>query len=139
VLHVDAGDARQVVLRGTIDLVVVWPGGEVDVLDYKSARGPDPSPYAFQLDVYAHAARARFGIEALGARLRTGILFLGGDAGSPGWREPSAPADVELRLARLGTDLIEARWRDEFPPAPRTVCDELHCGFRLACFARTDG
>ncbi len=148
VLHVDAGGAeaaadtsRHVVLRGTIDLVVVWPNGDVDVLDYKSARGPDAAPYAFQLDVYAHAARERFGMqgtEALGARLRTGILFLGGDAGSPGWRDPSAPADVERRLARLGTDLVEARWRDEFPSAPRTVCDELHCGFRLACFAKTE-
>ncbi len=134
----DASASRHVVLRGTIDLVVVWPGGDVDVLDYKSARGPEAAPYAFQLDVYAHAARARFGTERDGARLRTGILFLGGDAGSPGWREPSAPADVERRLARLGTDLVEARWRDEFPPAARTVCDELKCGFRLACFARTE-
>jgi ATP-dependent helicase/nuclease subunit A len=147
VLHVQAGSgsdaedaadtSRHVVLRGTIDLVVVWPSGDVDVLDYKSARGPDAAPYAFQLDVYAHAARARFarhGTGALGGRLRTGILFLGGDAGSPGWRDPSAPADVERRLARLGTDLVEARWRDEFPPASRAVCDELHCGFRLACW-----
>jgi ATP-dependent helicase/nuclease subunit A len=144
VLHVDAGcdprdaegpsrdgrDARAVVLRGTIDLVVLWPDGSVDVLDYKSARGPDAEPYAFQLDVYAHAARARW---PNAPRLRTGIVFLGGSAAEPSWREPRAARDLERDLAALGSDLVLARWRDEFPAAALSVCHELHCGYRVAC------
>ena len=143
VLHVEAGGmngqmdnggSRAIVLRGTIDLVVVWPDGSVDVLDYKSARGPDAAPYAFQLDVYAHAARARW---PDAPRLRTGIVFLGGSAREPSWREPRPAVDLERDLARLGNDLVLARWRDVFPAADLSVCHELHCGYRVACHPRS--
>ncbi len=55
VLSVASNDVT-VTLRGAMDLVVGWPNGDVDVVDYKRARGPDTRPHAFQLDVYALAA-----------------------------------------------------------------------------------
>src|SRR6185436_6635119 len=59
VLGIDDGVGRTVTLRGSMDLVVVWPNGGVDVVDYKSAREPvgargaigSTTSYAFQLDV----------------------------------------------------------------------------------------
>ena len=145
VLHVAAASAaasptdepRHVVLRGTIDLVVVWPNGDVDVLDYKSARGPDAAPYAFQLDVYAHAARARFGQVG---RLRTGILFLGGDAGAPGM------ARAERRSRRRASSRHPRRRPRRSALARRVSAGRPHpsatsstAASRLACFAPRDG
>jgi ATP-dependent helicase/nuclease subunit A len=124
------GDAeRAVTLRGSMDLVVVWPDGDVDVVDYKSARGGETSSYAFQLDVYALAARERFPAR----RLRTGLSFLGGGRGEPVWRELRPEAEVRSRIAELGSRLVRARWSDSFPRVAIERCEVIHCGFIGRC------
>ena len=102
VLPIEDEAGRAVSLRGSMDLVVVWPDGVVDVVDYKSARSGDTDSYAFQLDVYALAARARFP-EA--KRLRAGLAFLGAGTGEPGWRDLPSEHDVRARITRLGAEL----------------------------------
>ena len=130
VLPIEDREGRAVTLRGSMDLVVVWPDGAVDVVDYKSARGGDPESYAFQLDIYALAARERYP-EA--PRLRVGLSFLGAGTGEPVWRA-LAPGDVvRSRVAELGAKLITARWRDAFPRVAMDKCESIHCGFIGRC------
>ena len=130
VLPIEDLEGRAVTLRGSMDLVVVWPDGAVDVVDYKSARSGDPESYAFQLDIYALAARDRYP-EA--TSLRVGLSFLGAGTGEPVWR-PLAPGDVvRSRVGELGAKLIAARWRDAFPRVPIAKCESIHCGFIGRC------
>ena len=130
VLEVIDAEARAVTLRGSMDLVVLWPGGSVDVVDYKSARSGDTDGYGFQLDVYALAAAARYP-EA--TRLRAGLAFLGGGTGEPVWRERNAEADVRARIGALGSDLVNARWSNSFPRVAMDRCASIHCGFIGRC------
>jgi hypothetical protein len=130
VLGVDDEAGRSVTLRGSMDLVVVWRDGSVDVVDYKSARSGDVETYAFQLDVYALAARAMF---PDAPRLRAGLVFLGGGSGEPIWRPVPAERDVRARLAGLGDRLVDARWSESFPRVAIARCEVIHCGFIGRC------
>lgn len=131
VLPVADAEGREVVLRGSMDLVVSWPDGAVDVVDYKSARGGDSAPYAFQLDVYALALRA---LHPEASRLRAGLVFLGGSgAAEPVWRELPDPDAVRARLSRLGASLVEARWTGAFPRVALERCESIYCGFIGRC------
>jgi hypothetical protein len=122
-----AGGPR-VLLRGTMDLVVKWKDGTIDVVDYKRARGPDPAPYAFQLDVYALAVHQLFGVGA-----RTGLVFLGGKSAEPIFRAPRDPGAVTHYLASLGGALTNARWSRVFPRVPVEACHEIVCGYVGRC------
>ena len=130
VLSLPDAEGRVLVLRGSIDLLVRWPDGHVDIVDYKRARGPVVAPYAFQLDVYLLAAREIF--PDAGA-MRAGIVFLGGDASEPAWCT-SSPADaVRARLVALGRELVLARWSETYPRVEPPVCRALHCGYVGLC------
>lgn len=133
VLGVDDDAGRTVTLRGSMDLVVVWPDGSVDVVDYKSARSGDVETYAFQLDVYALAARAMF---PAAPRLRAGLVFLGGGNGEPIWKSLPAEREVRARLAALGDRLVDARWSESFPRVAIERCEMIHCGFIGRCHSR---
>jgi hypothetical protein len=132
VLGVDDAAGRTVTLRGSMDLVVVWPNGAVDVVDYKSARSGDVDTYAFQLDVYALAARASF---PDASPLRAGLVFLGGGNGEPTWRALAPERDVRVRLAALGDRLVDSRWTESFPRVAIERCESIHCGFIGRCHA----
>lgn len=136
VLPVRDDEGREVVLRGNMDLVVTWPDGSVDVVDYKSARGGESAPYAFQLDVYALAARA---MRADAPRLRAGLVFLGGAAGRPVWRDLPAADAIRSRLSVLGARLVLARWSDAFPRVAIERCEAITCGFIGRCHADVAG
>lgn len=126
---------RTLALRGTIDLLVRWPDGAVDVVDYKRARGPSPEPYAFQLDVYALAAADAFAEPA--TRVRSGILFLGGDPSKPRWRtqehDAASAHATRDRLVALAARLVEARWAERFPRVAKTTCKTIRCGYVSLC------
>jgi ATP-dependent helicase/nuclease subunit A len=132
VLPVMDGEGRTVTLRGSMDLVVEWPDGAVDVVDYKSARGGSGSAdgYAFQLDVYALAARARF---PDAPRVRAGLSFLGGGSGEPVWRDLPSEREIRARISSLGAELVAARWRSSFPRVAIERCEKIHCGFIGRC------
>jgi ATP-dependent helicase/nuclease subunit A len=123
-------DGHTLALRGTIDLLVEWPDGNVDVIDYKRARGKNPASYAFQLDAYALAARMFFPEAKV---IRTGIVFLGGDASEPRWSEPADPERTRKTLFRLASRLIESRQSETFPRVPIARCKELRCGYASLC------
>jgi ATP-dependent helicase/nuclease subunit A len=124
------GGERVVTLRGSMDLVVAWPDGDVDVVDYKSARSGNTSSYAFQLDVYALAARALF---PTAPRLRAGLSFLGGGSGEPVWRTLRPEAEIRGRIEELGDGLVRARWANAFPRVAIDRCESIHCGFIGRC------
>jgi ATP-dependent helicase/nuclease subunit A len=124
----DAG--RVVSLRGSVDLVVLWPDGAVDVVDYKRARGPSPAPYAFQLGVYALAVRDFVRDDKA---LRAGIVFLGGARAEPAWL---ADLDVDAQrreIAALGELVMEARWSGRFPRVELERCRAIRCGYVRSC------
>jgi ATP-dependent helicase/nuclease subunit A len=130
VMDVDGGEGRAVWLRGTIDLLVLWPDGSVDVLDYKRARGPSVAPYAFQLGVYALAAQR---VAGAGAAVRAGVVFLGGPRAEPAWL-PAVDGDrLRAEISTLGARLVEARWSGSFPRATIDVCRSIGCGYVRHC------
>lgn len=130
VMDVVDAEGRAVVLRGTIDLLVAWPDGSVDVIDYKRARGPSARPYAFQLSVYALAAREIFP----GApRIRRGIIFLGGTSAEPAWLEDADLGAFRASMVELGARFVEARFREEFRPVAAPACRAIDCGFMPLC------
>jgi len=126
------------VLRGSMDLVVVWPDGTVDVVDYKSARSGAAGAYGFQLDVYALATRSLF---PDAPRLRAGLVYLGGAsaAAEPKWRALPDDAEVRARLAAMGHRLVEARWSGSFPRVALDRCEAIYCGFIGRCHASARG
>jgi ATP-dependent helicase/nuclease subunit A len=130
VLRVDGAGGRTVALRGSIDLLVTWPDGSIEVVDYKRARGPSSDPYAFQLDLYLLAAR---GLYPRAPRMRAGIVFLGGDAGEPVWRVARDPARMRAHLAELATKLVLARWTESFPRVAPPRCRAIRCGYFRSC------
>ena len=131
VLDLRDAEKRSVTLRGTIDLLVRWRDGAVDVIDYKRARAASVDAHALQLDAYALAARALFPATT---RLRAGVLFLGGAAEEPVWRDAVDPdPDVAGRLASLGARLVEARWSERFPREPLATCRKIRCGYVRYC------
>lgn len=122
---------RALVLRGSMDLVVVWEDGSVDVVDYKSARGAGENAYAFQLDVYALAAREMY---PSARRLRAGLVYLGGNAGAePVWRTIPDEDEVRSRIAGMAGRLVEARWTGSFPRVELSSCEAIFCGFIGRC------
>jgi ATP-dependent helicase/nuclease subunit A len=132
-LPIEDEAGRAVMLSGSIDLVVEWRDGLIDVVDYKSARSSATENYAFQLAVYALAAGARF---RDAARVRTGIAFLGDSGGDPVWRELPEEREVRARISKLGSELVDARWSDSFPRVAITRCERIHCGFIGRCHPR---
>ena len=124
------GEPRALALRGTIDLLIVWSDGSVDVVDYKRARGNEPGVYAFQLEAYVLAARAAF---PAAPRIRAGIVFLGGDPSMPRWSEPTEPERTRKMLCRLAARLVEAKRAEAFPRVPLARCKELRCGYAALC------
>ncbi len=136
VLPIEDEEGRAVSLRGNMDLVVSWPDGSVDVVDYKSARSGTTDAYAFQLDVYALAARVR---HPGATRLRAGLAFLGAGTGEPIWRELPAEDDVRRRVAKLGAALVTSRWSESFPRVEIERCEAIYCGFIGRCHPRRDG
>ena len=130
VLSIPDAEGRTIALRGSIDLLVVWPDGRADIIDYKRARGPSAEPYAFQLDVYQLAAESMLPTET---RIRAGIIFLGGDAAEPMWCTQVRSEDVRARLGALGAQLVRARWTETFPRVEPPRCRAIHCGFMSLC------
>jgi ATP-dependent helicase/nuclease subunit A len=133
VLPIEDEAERAVSLRGSMDLVVTWPDDTIDVVDYKSARagsGAKLASYAFQLDVYALAARVLFPSRA---RYRAGIAALGGGSAEPTWRELPDEDEVRTRIASLGERLVVARWSDAFPRVAIDRCESIYCGFIGRC------
>jgi len=121
----------EVKLRGTIDLIVRWPNGDVDVIDYKRARGPDATLHAFQLDLYTLAVHQAFPEAKV---IRRGVVFLGGDAEEPAWLPEADRESVAHDVAHLGANLARARMADSFERAPIAVCERIRCGFIERCY-----
>ncbi len=135
VVRVDAGDGREIAVRGAIDLLVAWPDGRVDVLDYKRARGPSPAPYALQLAVYSLAVREMF---PSATAIRAGILFLGGDPSEPTWLTLDPPEALRARVASLALALAEARGSTRFARVAVDRCRALGCGYVSLCHPDTE-
>jgi ATP-dependent helicase/nuclease subunit A len=135
VLSLEAAD-KTVLLRGTIDVLVRWPDGSVDVVDYKRAAVPSAEPYAFQLDAYVLAAHA---LEPHARVVRAGLVFLGGAAAEPIWKASSEVAVVRGRIAALAAALVEARWANVFPRVEPARCDKVRCGYAGLCYPAREG
>jgi ATP-dependent helicase/nuclease subunit A len=130
VLRLHDREGRTLVLRGTVDLLVSWPDGSVDVIDYKRARVANAEPYGLQLDAYVLAA----GELAPGAKaVRAGLVFLGSGSPEPIWRAATDPGTLRERLASLGERLVEARWRESFAHVEQARCEAIRCGYVELC------
>ncbi|WP_437727835.1 UvrD-helicase domain-containing protein [Sorangium sp. So ce861] len=135
-----AGERRgaRLALSLAIDLVVLHPGGLVDVIEVKRARPrADLAPYELRLRAYALALRRRHPDRPI----RAGVLFLGAEV-EPVWLKGSGPmgaiadeehARFERELARLAERFSEATAEGRFDGVPIEACRRLRCGFVRAC------
>ncbi|WP_437614839.1 UvrD-helicase domain-containing protein [Sorangium sp. So ce834] len=135
-----AGERRgaRLALSLAIDLVVLHPGGLVDVIEVKRARPrADLAPYELRLRAYALALRRRHPDRPV----RAGVLFLGAEV-EPVWLKGSGPmgaiadeehARFERELARLAERFSEAAAEGRFDGVPIEACRRLRCGFVRAC------
>ncbi len=131
----DAGE-RSVVVRGTIDRVVVWPGGRVDVVHYKSGwREEATAPPALQLEVYALAALSLF---PECTELRAGWVTLDPDA-PPRWLDGFSEDAARMRVASLAPRLVEAQWTERFERVALGRCAAISCGFVHRCHPSSSG
>jgi hypothetical protein len=121
--------ARTIAVRGAIDLLVEWPDRTVDVIDYKSARGPSPEPYALQLAIYTLAARAML---PNATTIRAAVVFLGGDDAEPRWLALDPPEALRAHALSLAVRIGSAR-DDGFPRVAVERCRELRCGYVGIC------
>jgi len=136
-VHLPVGEGRTALFRGSMDLVVALAGAaglELEVVDYKRARGPELLPYELQLELYALAARSLFP-EAI--RVRAGVVFLGGEPGSPVWLPEGERGALEARVADTVAALSEARWLNVFPRASLPRCEAIACGYVGRCHPRS--
>ncbi|MCL2778634.1 MAG: UvrD-helicase domain-containing protein [Polyangiaceae bacterium] len=131
----NGANVKSVTLQGNIDLVVKWPDGSLDVVDYKSGRNApfasaQPNRYALQLDSYALAARTT---DRSVSHVRAGLVFLGGGAAEPVWCAVSAEKTIVDRIIGLGDALVRARHTRQFPREPLARCEAIYCGFIGRC------
>ncbi|HMJ52190.1 MAG TPA: UvrD-helicase domain-containing protein [Polyangiaceae bacterium] len=121
-------------LRGTIDLLVAFPDGSAEIVDYKSAWQDDAADPTFQLRAYALAAQHLCAL----APIRVGVLDLGSTDPTPSFSslEHETLAAFADHLASLRGPFLAARSSDRFPGVPRARCEQLGCGFLAACHDR---
>jgi ATP-dependent helicase/nuclease subunit A len=135
---------RRLLLHGTADVRVAWPDGRIDVIEVRAGRPREGlAKEAFALRAAA-LATARSHPEA---RVRAGILFLGG-AAEPVFLRGSGPEGSldEAEMARFETDLgtiagryAEARYDDRWEATPVATCRKLGCGFVGSCHGAAAG
>jgi ATP-dependent helicase/nuclease subunit A len=135
-------EGRELLLRGSLDLVVRWPDGAIDVIDYKHARVAAEGTHALLLDACALGAWALFGAnptaparpEPRSPKIRVGIVALGEGAAEPRWRTSTESAEaIAARIAALGQKLVEARWNERFARAEVSTCHAIRCGYLRYC------
>lgn len=124
--------ARQLLVRGAVDIRVGYADGRVDLVDVE-ARGAlaGLAPHAFGL----HAAALAAAKGTPNASVRAGVLFLDG-APEPGFMSalgPEEQARFDKELSSLAQRFAEARYDDRWEPVPVAACRRLRCGFVEAC------
>jgi ATP-dependent helicase/nuclease subunit A len=116
-------------LRGTVDLLVAFPDGSADVIDYKSSGSQGPAR-DFQLRAYGLAARRRYDVSPV----RAAIVDLSSpDEPAPRELDEADHARFESRLLDLRAAFVAARSHAHFGGLDRVECEALRCGFIRAC------
>ncbi len=113
-------------VRGRVDRVDRLPGGEYELIDYKTGRPRSAEALAddVQLSLYTVAAREAWGLEASrGAYLYLlddAKVAIAGDAGRADW------------IRAVATEVAEGIRSQEFEPTPSlSACG--FCDYRMAC------
>jgi hypothetical protein len=125
-------------LRGSIDLLVVRADGQVDIIDYKSARGPNAETYRFQLEVYRLAA-TQLGLCAQAGIVRAGVVFLGGADAEPVFLDLPSVDELMEKVGTATRLLLEARGQGHFLRVDVPVCESIHCGYLGRCHPEGSG
>lgn len=116
-----------VLVTGSMDLVVTWPDGNLDVIDYKRSKLHSIERYRTQVALY----RAAVQDAAPAARVRAGLWSL----------EDTAPhffSEEETASASAEVDAVLPRFlRESHAPdtsrQPESYCLRIRCGFRPRC------
>jgi ATP-dependent helicase/nuclease subunit A len=131
---------EQLLLRGTIDLLVAFSDRSADVIDYKSSgRNADPSGIVesardFQLRAYGLAARRAYDLTPV----RAAIVDLSSPAEpAPAMLDENDHARFESRLLELRAAFVAARSHADFHGRARDQCAALRCGFIRACHGQS--
>lgn len=130
-----------VLLRGTIDLVVVRSLSDrtrIEIVDYKSGPEKDIGRYELQLRAYAAAcARGALGPIAPVTRpveIVAGVAFLGGGSGEPRWLAGDAGSEASIAtIDAIADRLLRARLHEQWPGIEPPGCVAIRCGFFPFC------
>ena len=121
-------------LRGTIDLLVAFPDGSAEIVDYKSTWQKEDADPPFQLRAYALAVHRLHGFSPV----RVAVLNLASTEPAVSFvvLESEALRTFEDHLGELRAGFLSARSSDHFPGVETTRCQSLQCGFMTACHRR---
>jgi DNA helicase-2/ATP-dependent DNA helicase PcrA len=116
---------HEVIITGRIDQVNRMPGGEVEIVDYKTGRPRDEKKAGADLQLSVYALAAQEVLELTPGRL---VLHnLGTNEAVHTTRDKKALAAVKQKIAEVA-DQIRAR---EFSPKPGFSCG--YCDFKPLC------
>ena len=119
--------AGSVLIVGSIDLVVHWPNGTADVLDYKRSALHSIERYRTQVALYRQALLAA----QPAAEVRAGLWSLLGDAPHFFTTDETAHATAEIDEAL--PRFIETAPSPDTERQPEPYCQRIRCGFRPRC------
>lgn len=114
-------------ITGSMDLVVTWPDGAIDVIDYKRSKLHSIERYRTQVALYREAVRHA----APGARVRAGLWSLE-DRAPHFFTEPethAAVSEIEQVLPRF----LQSSHAPDTTVQPEPYCLRIRCGFRPRC------
>ncbi len=118
-------------VRGSIDMIVRWPSGNVDIVDYKSSlAGSSNERYRVQLSAYRAAILHR---EGSGVLVRTGLVSLSEGEAEPRW----LVADVDI--FEYAARLVRSRLASRFNLIAPSGCRAISCGFVTYCHEGSHG
>lgn len=128
-LFAPGGRTTRALVKATLDLVVSYPDGAVEVIDYKRARGEKggikgQELHRIQLSTYSQAVARALNAQ----KIRTGLVHLLGDSPGPEWITTRPTA-----LAESLAGLVERRYSGEYPPVALARCQLARCGFLPVC------
>lgn len=120
-------DQGSVLVVGSMDLVVAWNAGQLDVVDYKRSRLHSIERYRTQVALYRQALSAA----EPGAEVRAGLWALDDEAPHFFTAEETAAsaAEIDDALPRLLRQIHEP----DTTRQPEPYCLRIRCGFRPRC------
>ncbi|RYG69899.1 hypothetical protein EON77_14310, partial [bacterium] len=125
-LRHDVADGS-VLITGSIDLVVDWPDGHVDVIDYKRSKLHSIERYRTQVALYRQALLQ----ESPEREVRAGLWSL--EDAAPHFFSAEETASASAEIDTVVPQFLRESHAPDTTRQPEPYCLRIRCGFRPRC------